>query len=147
MNAIPPNGFVAELIRQIRAQDAFGAWARKSEEDLLEPYIVDKEKRKSIPIIGDPDPDIIDRIEMFYRAVGLAVEKRTGLIASPMLKINHEGFGRVLMTAGHLVVLTKTLRDVHRFGFETIEKLEAEGVKFTDKACEMIERFPEVANL
>ncbi|MDK9722510.1 MAG: NifX-associated nitrogen fixation protein [Rhodospirillales bacterium] len=147
MNAITPNGFVAELVRQIRAQDAFGAWARKSEEELLEPYIVDKEKRKSIPIIGDPDPDIIDRVEMFYRAVGLAVEKQTGHIASPMLKINHEGFGRVVLTAGSLVVLSKHLRDVHRFGFETIEKLEAEGSKLTGKAVEMIQRFPEVANL
>lgn len=147
MNAIAPNGFVAELIRQVRAQDAFGAWARKSEEELLEPYIVDKEKRKTIPIIGDPDPDIIERIEFFYRAVGLAVEKRTGLVASPILKINHEGFGRVVLIAGNLVVLSKHLRDVHRFGFETIEKLEAEGTKFTDKAVEMIERFPEVAKM
>ncbi|TAN55657.1 MAG: NifX-associated nitrogen fixation protein [Rhodospirillales bacterium] len=147
MNAIAPNGFVAELIRQIRAQDAFGAWARKSEEELLEPYIVDKEKRKAIPIIGDPDPDIIERVEFFYRAVGLAVEKRSGLVASPMLKINHEGFGRVVLIAGSLVVLSKHLRDVHRFGFETLEKLEAEGTKLTDKAVEMIERFPEVANL
>ncbi len=147
MNAISPNGFVAELIRQIRAQDAFGAWARKSEEDLLEPYIVDKEKRKAIPIIGDPDPDIVERVEFFYRAVGLAVEKRTGLVASPMLKINHEGFGRVVLIAGSLVVLSKHLRDVHRFGFETLEKLEAEGTKLTDKAVETIERFPDVANL
>lgn len=147
MNAIVPGGFVAELIRQIRAQDAFGAWARKSEEDLLEPYIVDKEKRKSIPIIGDPDPDIIERIEFFYRAIGLAVEKRTGLIASPMMKINHEGFGRVVLIAGNLVVLSKHLRDVHRFGFDTIAKLEEEGTKLTDKAVSMIERFGEVANL
>jgi probable nitrogen fixation protein len=147
MDAIVANGFVAELIRQIRAQDAFGAWARKSEADLLEPYIVDREKRKTIPIIGDPDPDIIERVEMFYRAIGLAVEKRTGLIASPMLKINHEGFGRVVLLAGNLVVLSKHLRDVHRFGFESLEKLEAEGSKLTDKAVEMIERFPEVARL
>lgn len=147
MNAITPNGFVAELLRQIRAQDAFGAWARMTEEELLEPYVVDKEKRKAIPIIGDPDPDIIERIEFFYRAVGLAVEKRTGLVASPILKINHEGFGRVVLIAGNLVVLSKHLRDVHRFGFETIEKLEAEGTKFADKAVEMIERFPEVANM
>ncbi|MBF0267594.1 MAG: NifX-associated nitrogen fixation protein [Alphaproteobacteria bacterium] len=147
MNAISPTGFVAELIRQIRAQDAFGAWARKSEADLLEPYIVDKEKRKSIPIISDPDPDVIDRVEMFYRAIGLAVEKRTGLIASPILKINHEGFGRVVLLAGNLVVLSKHLRDVHRFGFETLEKLEEEGSKLTGKAVEMIERFPEVAKL
>jgi probable nitrogen fixation protein len=147
MNAIAPESFVAELVRQIRAQDAFGAWARKSEEDLLEPFIVDKEKRKTIPIIGDPDPDIIERIEIFYRAVGLAVEKRTGLIASPILKINHEGFGRIVLIAGNLVVLSKHLRDVHRFGFETLEKLDAEGAKFTGKAVEMIERFPEVARM
>ena len=31
---------------------------------------------------------------------------------------------------GKLVVLSKHLRDVHRFGFETIAKLAAEGEKY-----------------
>ncbi|MDP3686640.1 MAG: DUF269 domain-containing protein, partial [Sulfurimicrobium sp.] len=66
--------FLVELIKQWRAQDAYGAWEGKSDEELLAPYVIDKEKRKEIPIIGDPDPETLWRLELFYNAVGLAVE-------------------------------------------------------------------------
>jgi hypothetical protein len=39
------------------------------------------------------------------------------------------------------------LRDVHRFGFETLEKLSQEGAKLVDAAIEMIEKYPEVARI
>ena len=70
------SAFIKELIKQWRAQDAHGAWDRKTDLDLLEPYILDKEKRRQMPIIGDPDPETIWRIELFYNAVGLAIELR-----------------------------------------------------------------------
>jgi len=44
------------------------------------------------------------------------------------------------------VVLNKTLRDVHRFGFDSLEKLEEEAMKKIDEAVALIEKFPEVAN-
>ena len=62
-----------------------------------------------------------------------------------MMKMSHEGFGRVLLTMGKLVVLSKHLRDVHRFGFETLEKLAAEGDKHVAAALEAINTYPEVA--
>ena len=36
-----------------------------------------------------------------------------------MMKMSHEGFGRMILTAGRLIVVNKHLRDVHRFGFES----------------------------
>jgi probable nitrogen fixation protein len=42
-------------------------------------------------------------------------------------------------------VVNKQLRDVHRFGFETLEKLAEEGTKVVNSGIEMIEKFPEVA--
>jgi probable nitrogen fixation protein len=42
--------------------------------------------------------------------------------------------------------VNKQLRDVHRFGFETMEKLAAESEKIVAAAVEMIKKFPEVAN-
>ena len=87
--------------------------------DLLEPYIVDKEKRREMPIMGDPDPETLWRLELFYNAVGLAIERETGIMVSPMMKMHHEGFGRMVLTAGRLIVINKHLRDVHRFGFDT----------------------------
>jgi probable nitrogen fixation protein len=137
--------FVRELVRQWRAQDAHGAWDGKSDLDLLEPYILDKEKRRRIPIIGDPDPETLWRMELFYNAVGLVVERETGIMVSPMMKMHHEGFGRLVLTAGRLIVLNKHVRDVHRFGFGSLAALAAEGERLVRSAVEMIQRFPEVA--
>jgi probable nitrogen fixation protein len=145
--SVPPIDqlFVKELIKQWRAQDMHGAWEGKSDLDLLEPYILDKEKRRQIPIMGDPDPETLWRLELFYNAVGLAIERETGIMVSPMMKMHHEGFGRMILTAGRLVVVNKHLRDVHRFGFPSMEKLAEEGQKFVASAVEMINKFPEVA--
>jgi probable nitrogen fixation protein len=144
----PPidTAFVKELIKQWRAQDTHGAWGGKSDETLLVPYIVTREQRREMPIIGDPDPETLWRLELFYNAVGLAIERRTGSIATPMMKMSHEGFGRMVLMAGRLVVINKHLRDVHRFGFESMEKLAAEGEKLVASGVEMIRQYPEVVN-
>ncbi|ANL56047.1 MULTISPECIES: NifX-associated nitrogen fixation protein [Rhizobium] len=137
--------FLRCLIRLIRAQDAHGAWEGKSDADLLADFILTKEQRRKIPIIGDPDPDVLWRLQNFYSCVGLVIEECTGLLASPIMTIGHEGFGRLLFTTGRLVVLSKTLRDVHRFGFETLGKLAETGTKMVDDAIEVIETYPDVA--
>lgn len=140
------DGFAAQLVQQIRAQDTHGSWDRKSDMDLLQPFIVDKARRRAMPIIGDPDPDTLWRLELFYGALCLAIERETGIMVSPMMKMSHEGFGRMVLIAGRLVVVNKSLRDVHRFGFDSIEKLNAEADKFIGSAKAMIAKFPEVAN-
>ncbi len=99
--------FVKELIKQWRAQDMHGAWDAKSDFDLIEPYIVDKAKRKEIPLVGDPDPETIWRLELFYNAVGLTIERATGCMVSPMMKMSHEGFGRLILMAGRLIVVNR----------------------------------------
>ena len=137
--------FVKELIKQWRAQDTHGTWENKKDLDLLKPYIVDKEARKALPIIGDPDPEILWRLELFYNAVALSIERATGVMVQPMMKMSHEGFGRQVLIAGRLIVVNKQLRDVHRFGFDTLEKLAEEGTKLVNAGVEMIVKFPEVA--
>lgn len=138
--------FIKELVRIWRAQDTHGAWEGKEDLDLLEPYILDKEQRRALPIVGDPDPDTIWRMELFFNAVALAIEKATGVMISPMLKMHHEGFGRMVLIGGRLIVVNKQLRDVHRFGFDNLAKLAAEGDKYVNGGVEMIRKFPEVAN-
>jgi probable nitrogen fixation protein len=137
--------FVQTLVGIIRAEDSYGAWDKKSDLQLLKDFIVTKEERRAIPIIGDPDPEALHRVEQYYRAVGLRIEQRTGLMASPMMKMSHEGFGRVILTTGKLVAFAKTLRDVHRFGFEDLVALDREGEKVVDQAVKSIEEFPQVA--
>src|SRR5664279_3302980 len=138
--------FVKELIKIWRAQDSHGAWEGKTDLSLLEPYILDKEARRALPIIGDPDPETIWRMELFFNAVALSIERATGVMISPMLKMSHEGFGRMVLIGGRLIVVNKQLRDVHRFGFDSYAKLAAEGEKVIQSGVDMIEKFPEAAN-
>ncbi|MBW8299608.1 MAG: NifX-associated nitrogen fixation protein [Hydrogenophaga sp.] len=137
--------FMKCLVRLMRAQDTYDAWEGRSDASILTDFIVTKEQRREIPIIGDPDPDVLWRLEIFYSAVGLAIEQETGIMASPMMKMSHEGFGRLLLTTGRLVVVLKTLRDVHRFGFENLSKLAEAGNKLVQDAVEMVGKFPDVA--
>ena len=137
--------FVKELIKQWRAQDMHGAWENKTDLDLIEPYIVDKKKRKEIPLVGDPDPETIWRLELFYNAVGLSIERATGCMVTPMMKMSHEGFGRLVLMAGRLIVVNKMLRDVHRYGYDSLEKLADEGEKAVNAGVDMITKYPDVA--
>jgi probable nitrogen fixation protein len=137
--------FVKELIKQWRAQDMHGAWDSRTDLDLIDPYIVDKKRRKEIPMVGDPDPETIWRLELFYNAVGLSIEKETGCMVSPMMKMSHEGFGRLVLMAGRLIVVNKMLRDVHRYGYDSLEKLAEEGSKAVAAGVEMINKYPDVA--
>lgn len=138
--------FVKQLVKIWRAEDSHGAWEGKSDLDLLDPYILDKEKRHTLPIVSDPDPDTVWRVELFFNAVALSIEKATGVMIQPMLKMHHEGFGRMVLIGGRLIVVNKQLRDVHRFGFENLAKLAAEGEKYVADGIRMIQKFPDAAN-
>lgn len=137
--------FLSELVKQLRAQDSYGHWEGKSDAQVLAPYVVDAAARKAMPLMADPDPDVLWRLELYYNAAGLAIERRSGVMVAPMIKMHHEGFGRVVLIAGRLVVVNKYLRDVHRFGFDSLAKLAEQGDQLVDEAVAMIERFAEVA--
>jgi probable nitrogen fixation protein len=137
--------FVKELIKVWRAQDTHGAWDNKTDLSLIQDYIIDKEARRALPIIGDPDPETIWRMELFYNAVALSIEKATGVMVSPMLKMSHEGFGRMVLIGGRLIVVNKQLRDVHRYGYDNLSKLAEEGTKAVEQGIEMITKWPDVA--
>lgn len=138
--------FVRELVKMLRAQDTHGTWDGKTDRDLLNPYILTAEQRRELPIIGDPDPEILWRMELFYNAVGVAIERETGNMVTPMMKMSHEGFGRMILLAGRLIVVNKQLRDVHRFGFPSLAKLADAGAKFFNEGVTMIRDYPQVAN-
>jgi probable nitrogen fixation protein len=140
-----PTAFEKVLVSIVRAEDSYGAWDKKTDAVLLSDFVVDKEARRALPIVGDPDPEIVHKVEQFYRAVGLRIEQETGLMASPTIKLHHEGFGRLFITVGRLVAFAKTLRDVHRFGFDSLDDLSRQGEKTVQKAVEDIQKYREVA--
>jgi probable nitrogen fixation protein len=139
--------FVKEISRQTRALDSYGQWDGKPIEAILEPFILTKEKKREIPIIGDPDDVVLARVKAFYNAIAVLIEKECGKMAVPFIQITHEGFGRALIIVGKLVVMDKTLRDVHRFGFDSLSKMKTEADKYLSVALELVGKYSDVAGL
>ncbi|MDQ5769985.1 NifX-associated nitrogen fixation protein [Thiothrix subterranea] len=139
--------FAIEMLRQMRALDSYGSYDTWTPAKILEPFILTKAMKREIPIIGDPDEIIVARLKVFYNAITALIEKECGLMAVPMMNLSHEGFGRALITVGKLVVVDRTLRDVHRFGFESLSKMKDEGDKLLSVALALIGKHSDVAGL
>ncbi|AFY30622.1 NifX-associated nitrogen fixation protein [Calothrix sp. PCC 7507] len=139
--------FLKAIVLQIRGQDTYGVYRNWSDELILKPYVVSKQKKREISIEGEVDPITQARIMGFYRAVAARIEQETGLISQVVVDLSHEGFGWALVFSGRLLLTVKTLRDAHRFGFDSLEKLAEEGEGFVQKGIDLAKRFPEVGNL
>lgn len=141
----PEGLYLTELARLIRGQDTAGIWANRPDEALLGPFLMSREKRRRLPLLGDADPRSVERLERFHSAVGLAIERSTGMIASLVIRLHPEGWGRVVLIVGRLVVVDRAVRDVHRFGFESAAKLVEAGGTLVAEALTLIEQFPDAA--
>lgn len=139
--------FAKEMVRQMRAVDTYGTYDEWPVGKILEPFVLTKEKKREIPVIGDPDEIVLARVRAFYNAISALIEKECGLMAVPMLNLTHEGFGRAIITVGKLVVMDKTLRDVHRFGYPSLSKMKDEADKLLSVALEIIGKHPTVAGM
>jgi probable nitrogen fixation protein len=139
--------FIKEMLRQLRALDSYGTWDGQPGDAILAPLVLTKERKAEIPLIGDPDEETLARVKAFYNAIAVLIEKECGMMAVPLVHLTHEGFGRVLISVGKLIVLDRTLRDVHRFGFESLSKAKTEADKYLSVALEIIGKYPEVAGM
>ena len=139
--------FIQEMVKQMRAIDSYGTYDGWPVDRILAPYVVTKEQRREMPVIGDPDEILLARIKAFYNAIASLIEKECGLMAVPMINITHEGFGRAVITVGKLVVMDKTLRDVHRYGYESLSKMKDEADKLLSVALASVGKYPEVAGM
>lgn len=139
--------FAVEMVRQMRALDTYGTYDEWSVAKILAPFVLTKEMRREIPVIGDPDEITLSRVKAFYNAIAAMIEKECGKMAVPMINLSHEGFGRAIITVGKLVVMDRTLRDIHRFGFPGMSKMKDEADKLLSVALEIVGKYSEVAEL
>lgn len=139
--------FIKEMARQMRALDTYGTYTGWTVDKILSPFVLTKERKAEIPLIGDPDDETISRVKAFYNAIAVLIEKECKLLAVPLVHLTHEGFGRALITVGKLVAVDRTLRDVHRFGFASLSKMKDEADKVLGIALERIGQYPSVAGL
>ena len=139
--------FIREMCKQVRAIDTYGEYDGWSAERLLGHFVLSREERKEIPVIGDPDEVTIARVKAYYNAIAGLIEQRSGTMAGTLMNISHEGFGRALITVGKLIVVDRRLRDVHRFGFESLPKMRDDAERMVSAAVELIARHRDVAEL
>lgn len=137
--------FLEEVVRQIRSYDQYGVYKSWTNELVLGPYVISKKQKRDISLEGDIEPATKLRIICFYRAVASLIEKETAQLCQVIVDINNEGFGWALVWSGRLLTVCQTLRDAHRFGFDSLERLAAQGEKITQSGREVVQRFPEVA--
>ncbi len=145
--AIDSSPFLKALVQQIRANDAYGTFRNWSDELLLKPYVLSKKQRREIPVDGDVDPITLGRILGFYRAIAICIETETSQLSQVVVDLSHEGFGWALVFSGRLILVSKTLRDAQLFGFDSLEKLNAEGEKLVQKGIDLARKFPEVCDI
>ena len=136
---------VVEMLKQLRAIDTYDTYEGWPEEKIIDPLVMTKERKREIPIIGDPDETTLSRVKAYYNSIASLIEKKSGLMAVPVINITHEGFGRAFILVGKLIVVDKTLRDVHRFGFPSLEDLSSKTEVVIEKALALIAQFREVA--
>jgi len=132
---------VQDMIKQLRAIDTYDTYDGWSAARIIDPIVLTKERKKNIPVIGDPDEITIARLKAYYNSLATLIEKKTSLMAAPMVHISHEGFGRALIMVGKLIVVDKILRDTHRFGFASLEDLVEKSDKVIEKALGLIEKY------
>jgi probable nitrogen fixation protein len=136
---------VTEMLKQLRAMDTYDTYEGWSEAKIIDPLVLTKERKREIPIVGDPDEITLARVKAHYNAIASLIEKKSGFMAVPMINITHEGFGRALVMVGKLIVVDKVLRDVHRFGFSSLSEFCEKTEQAVSKALGLIEKYREVA--
>jgi len=136
---------IVEILKQLRAIDTYDTYDGLTEAQIIDPLILTKERRREIPIVGDPDEITLARVKVYYNSIATLIERKTKLMSVPVINITHEGFGRAFVLVGKLIVVDKVLRDVHRFGFPSLEELCVKTEEIVDKAVALIEKHREVA--
>lgn len=139
--------FAKALVQQIRANDPYGTFRNWSDELLLKPFVVTRAQKKAISVEGEVDPITKGRIMAFYRAIAARIEQQTGQLSQVIVDLSHEGFGWALVFSGRLLIVTRTLRDAQRFGFDSLEKLIAEGEKLANAGIDLAKKHAEVCKL
>jgi len=147
-----PAPFLRDLAALVRAGDPYGRLDDVPAEQLLRTFLLAPTTAGAV--LAEPadgagactvDVLTVERLRCFYQAVAAGVERAGQVMTAVVVDVNGEGFGRVLVVAGRLVVLAESLRDAGRFGFADLPALVAAGERLVSGAVAVLDRYPGVA--
>lgn len=132
------------------AHDRFGLLARKTKEEKLKRnFLLDPEsesvKGTSAPCGIDAGP-VRRQAEIFFKAVAMSVDMRSGIPVCSIVEMDDEGFGRAVVYSGRLVLAAQAWRQ-GQFGFTKMEDVCREGERLIAAGLEWLEKYPDMARM
>ena len=73
---------IKQMVVQLRAMDSYGTYDTWSDARVLDPLVLTRERRRAIPIVGDPDEVTLSRVKAFYNALAQMIERVRERIAA-----------------------------------------------------------------
>lgn len=140
------SSFLANLAQVIQANDLTGVYRSLSPQQKVEVvFIPNAEDKGKLAECGIIPENLKEHISCFFQAVAFSVEQQTGIMASSIIELNDEGFGRGMVYCGKLIALNKSIRGSQQFLFQNLEKLEKVGQAFIEEAVMWIHKYKEIA--
>lgn len=141
-----PSLFMESLERVLKANDAYGLFRSLTGTQKIERLMLTKpEEKQKLESCGYVDETIKERLQLFLQAVAFAIEQKSGKIVSTMMELDEEGFGRIVLFAGRLILVNKSIRGLKKFAFTKMEDLEKEGQRYVSEALFWLNKYPEVS--
>ena len=81
------SAFGKEMVRQMRAIDTYGTYDDWPAAKILAPFVLTKEQKREIPVVGDPDEIVMSRVKAFYNAIAALIESECGQMAVPTVRL------------------------------------------------------------
>ncbi|MDF2936295.1 MAG: hypothetical protein K0Q90_1668 [Paenibacillaceae bacterium] len=140
--------FINCVLSILDSNDKFGLWAQKPKEERLKKYfLLDSDAFKGIDTLcGSDSAPIRRQAAIFFQAVAMALEIRTGARIGSIVELDEEGLGRAVVYSGRLVLSVYGWRQ-GQFGFTSMDKAVEEGERFIAAGVEWLEKYPEIAQM
>jgi probable nitrogen fixation protein len=139
-NPLPFENCVSSILD---AHDRFGLMARKSKEEKLRRHFLlepDSVKGSGAPCGIDAGP-VRRQAEVFFKAVAMALDMRSGVQVCSIVELDDEGFGRAVIYSGRLVLASLAWRQ-GQFGFTSMDDVCREGERLVASGLEWLEKAP-----
>lgn len=139
--------FVKEMVCQMCVLDIYGIYSGWMVEKIFDFYVLIKECKVIILMIGDLDDEMIFCVKVYYNVIVVFIEKECKLFVVLFVYLMYEGFGCVIIIVGKLVVVEKILCDVYCFGFFSLLKMKDDVDKLLGIVFECIGQYLNVVGL
>lgn len=120
------------IAEKIRGNDSFNVYKRISDEDLIM-KVLTRKKRSLNDLYENISDDNVFAVKIFYESIAVMAERMLGVQVNCCFDISMEGFGKVLLYHEYYILFIKHLRNLHQFGFNSMESINRQGMEILEK--------------